>query len=62
MVEFEKVKPIDELLPRQDAEEQKAFIEQNWVNKEETNTDSEAVDEFESADKPNNDFDDDIAF
>lgn len=63
MVEFEKVKPIDELLPRQDAEEQKAFIEQNWVNKEEENTDSEAVDEFASDDsKPKNDFDDDIPF
>ena len=64
-IEFEKVKPIDELLPRQDSEEQKAFIEQAWVNKEEENTDSEAIDEFDSAksdDKPKNDFDDDISF
>ena len=65
MVEFEKVKPIDDLIPRQDADEQKAFIESNWVNKEETNTNSEAVDEFNNADttaKPKDDFDDDIAF
>ena len=62
-VEFEKVKPIDELIPRQDAEEQKAFIEQNWINKEEGNTDSEAVDEFVTADaSPKDDFDDDIPF
>jgi len=61
LVEFEKVKPIDELIARQDPEEQKAFIESNWINKTEGNVDSEAIDEF-STDKPNTDFDDDIPF
>ena len=63
-VEFDKVKPIDELIPRQDPEEQKAFIESSWVNgeAEETNTDDSAVDEFNETSKPNNDFDDDIPF
>jgi len=59
------MKPIDELIPRQDADEQQAFIEQNWVNKTEENADNEAIDEFASDDsevKPNNDFDDDIKF
>jgi len=63
-VEFEKVKPIDELIPRQDAEEQKAFIESNWVNKQEENVDTDSVDEFTNtdSDKPKDDFDDDIPF
>jgi len=64
MVEFDKAKPIDELIPRQDSEEQKAFIEQNWVNKEESNTDKEAIDEFDDTQtkKPKDDFEDDIPF
>ena len=64
LVEFAKVKAIDELIPRQDAEEQKAFIESNWVNKEEENVDDDSIDEFKSAeaDKPNNDFDEEIKF
>jgi len=57
------IKSIDDLIPRPDAEEQKAFIEQNWVNKQEENTDSEAIDEFDAAEKPKKDtFDDDIPF
>ena len=64
MVEFEKVKPIDELIPRQSPEEQKAFIEQAWINKEEDNVDKESIDEFadKTTDKPKDDFDDDIPF
>jgi len=63
LVEFAKVKPIDELIPRQDAEEQKAFIESNWLNKEEENADKESINEFDTpAEKPKNDFDDDIPF
>ena len=66
MVEYEKVKPIDDLLPRQDPEEQRAFIESNWINKQEENVDDESIGEFDapaSEDKPkNDDFDDDIPF
>ena len=62
--ECEKIKPIDELIHRQTPEEQLAFIESNWLNKQEDNVDNEAVDELGSPtdDKPKNDFDDDIPF
>jgi len=44
----EKMKSIDELIPRQTPEQQKAFIEQAWFgDKEETNVDSEAIDELD---------------
>ena len=49
MALLDKVKPIDELIPRPTSEEQKAFIEKNWVNKEEENADTEAVDELSEA-------------
>jgi hypothetical protein len=42
----EEMKPIDDLIPRPTPEEQKAFIERNWMNKEEENVDKEAVDEL----------------
>ena len=45
--ELEKVKPIDELIPRPTADEQLAFIKQAWLEKEEENTDKEVESEFE---------------
>ena len=45
---FEKVKPIDELVPRMTADDQHAFIKQAWLNeKEETNVDKEAAEAFD---------------
>ena len=43
------MKPIDELLPRQSPEEQKAFIERVIMNppSENSNTDEEAVKDLE---------------
>jgi hypothetical protein len=38
---------IDELVPRPTAEQQKAFIENAWLSKEEENVDEEVADEFE---------------
>ena len=50
---FDKVKPIDELVPRMTADDQHAFIKQAWLEeKEEPNVDKEAV----------NELDDDIPF
>lgn len=44
---LEKVKPIDELVPRPSAEDQKLFIEKNWINvQEESNVDNDAIDEL----------------
>jgi hypothetical protein len=44
---LDQVKPIDELVTRPTAEEQKAFIEKNWINvKEESNVDNDAIDEL----------------
>lgn len=43
----EQMKPIDELIPRQTPEQQKAFIEQAWFAKEESNVDEEAVSELD---------------
>ena len=63
--EIKNIKSIDDLIPRPSAEEQQAFIEANWINQEEENTDNEAIDEFSkdsSNDKPKSDFDDDIPF
>lgn len=49
--ELEKLKPIDELVPRMTPEQQKDFIEQAWLApEEEANAHSEAVSELE--DKP----------
>lgn len=43
----EELKPIDELIPRPTADEQKLFIEQAWFSKkEESNIDNEAIDEL----------------
>lgn len=43
-----EMKPIDELIPRQTPEQQKAFIEQAWFGtEEETNVDNEAIDELD---------------
>jgi len=56
------IKPIDELIPRPSAEDQKAFIETAWFGEEEANTDDDAAKaaagERSDADK----FDDDIPF
>jgi hypothetical protein len=50
---FDKVKPIDQLVPRMSAEEQRAFIEQAWMgDKEESNVDTEAVNELDDEDIP----------
>lgn len=47
---FEKVKPIDGIIPRPTSEEQKAFIEANWVGGgEENNVDVEAIAELDAA-------------
>lgn len=43
------MRPIDELIPRPTAEEQKAFIEQAWFSKAEENVDEEAIDELSDA-------------
>lgn len=40
------LKPIDEVVPRQTPEQQKAFIESAWLSKEEENVDKEAIDEL----------------
>lgn len=55
----ENLKPIDELVPRQTPEMQKAFIETAWLgkDKEEPNTDEEAAKAAVG-----DDFDDDIPF
>jgi hypothetical protein len=48
---IKEMRPIDELVPRPTAEQQKAFIEQAWFSSksatEEKNVDKEAIDEFE---------------
>ena len=36
---------IDELIPRPTVEQQKAFIENSWINKEEDNVDPDVVDD-----------------
>ena len=43
------LKPIDEMVPRMTADQQKAFIESAWLNIEEDNADKEAVDELSGA-------------
>lgn len=44
---LEGLKPIDELVPRLTAEQQKTFIEDAWINpQEEKNTSSEAISEL----------------
>jgi len=44
----EEMKPIDEVIPRQTSEQQRAFIEQAWFgNKEEENVDKEAIAELD---------------
>ena len=40
------MKPIEELVPRQTPEQQKAFIEQAWFSEPETNVSNEAIDEL----------------
>ena len=40
------IKPIEEVVPRQTPEQQKAFIESAWFSKEEDNVDKEAIDEL----------------
>lgn len=50
----ENLKPIDDLVPRPTAEDQKAFILNNWINVEEKNTDAEAISEL-SDDKEDED-------
>lgn len=40
------IKPIDELIPRMSADDQKAFILNAWINAEETEVDNEAIDEL----------------
>lgn len=47
-----EMKPIDELIPRPTPEEQKAFIEKNWINPQtEENADEDATKEFDE-DRP----------
>lgn len=43
------IKSIDEIVPRVTSDEQKAFIEQAWINgeAEETNADADAESEFD---------------
>ena len=41
-----EMKPIDELIPRQTPEQQKAFIDQAWFGQEESNVSNEAIDEL----------------
>ena len=62
-----EMKPIDELIPRQTPEQQKAFIEQAWFGKEESNVSNEAIDELKhdeydtfKKDKPADDVDADV--
>ena len=51
------MKPIEEIVPRQTAEQQFAFIQQAWFSaKEETNVDKESIDELDPT------VDDDIPF
>jgi hypothetical protein len=54
---YETVKPIDELIPRPTPDEQKAFIERMWLNKdkEEENADKEAIDELSDTPKTGTD-------
>ena len=41
------MKTIDELVPRPSPDDQKAFIENSWINVDnESNTDAEAIDEL----------------
>jgi hypothetical protein len=63
----QQLKPIDELIPRQKPEQQKAFIEQAWFSKEESNVSDEAIDElkhdeynFAKTGKKEDDFDADV--
>jgi hypothetical protein len=42
----DKMVPIDELIPRQTSDHQRAFIEQAWFDKKEENIDNEAIDEL----------------
>ena len=42
-----EMKTIDELVPRPSPDDQKAFIENSWINVDnESNTDAEAIDEL----------------
>jgi hypothetical protein len=61
------IKPIDELIPRQTPEQQKAFIEQAWFAEEESNVDNDSIDDlkhdeynFAKTDKKEDDFDSDV--
>lgn len=49
---LENIKSIDEVLPRQTPEDQKAFIERTWINKEEKDIDEEAKKALEEEDTP----------
>ena len=42
-----EIKPIDEIVKRQTADEQKAFIEQAWLSDDEPNVDTEAVSDLD---------------
>lgn len=42
-----EIKPIDEIVKRQTADEQKAFIEQAWLSDDEPNVDNEAVSDLD---------------
>lgn len=51
------LKPIDELVPRQTAEQQKAFIENAWFSNDEENVDDDAANALDT-----DSADDDILF